>query len=97
MDNADLVEEIVAEKMPELKPMALRFGLFQRLDYLLHIPISCMRKDYEGYPECVRYIRQHFGEMLGNKYLTIKNKIYLTLFSVAPKGVRRVHAWIKHI
>lgn len=97
IDNADLVERIVADKMPDLKKMAVRFGLFQRLDYLLHIPISCMRKDYEGYPECVRYIRGHFGEMLGNKYLTIKNKIYLTLFSVAPRGVRRVHAWIKHI
>lgn len=97
IDNADLVERIVADKMPDLKKMAVRFGLFQRLDYLLHIPISCMHKDYDGYPECVRYIRRHFGEMLFNKYLTIKNKIYLTLFSVAPRGVRRVHAWIKHI
>jgi len=97
VDNADLVEEIVARDMPELVPVALRFGLFQRLEYLLHIPISLMRKDYEGYPECVHYIRTHFGKMLTNKYLTAKNKIYLTLFTIAPKGVRKVHAWIKHI
>ena len=97
VENADLVEQIVAERMPELKSMARRFGPFQRLDYLLHIPISCMRKDYEGYPECVAYVRKHFWEMLGNEYLTFKNKVYLTLFAVAPKGVRKVHAWIKHI
>ena len=84
VDNADLVEEIVAEKMPELKPMALRFGLFQRLEYLLHIPISLMRKDYAGYPECVKYIRKHFIGMLFNDSLTFKNKIYLTLFAIAP-------------
>ena len=97
VDNADLVEEIVARDMPDLKNMARRFGLFQRLEYLLHIPISLMRKDYEGYPECVRYIRKHFFGMLGNKYLTVKNKVYLTLFSIAPKGIRKIHAWIKHI
>ena len=97
IDNADLVERIVAEKIPEFKKIVERFGLFQRLDYLLHIPISLMRKDYEGYPECVRYIRKHFSGMITNKYLTAKNKIYLTLFSIAPKGIRKVHAWIKHI
>lgn len=97
VDNADLVESIVAADMPELKPVALRFALFQRLEYLLHIPIALMRKDYAGYPECVAYVRKHFGAMLGNEYLTFKNKIYLTLFAVAPKGVRKLHAWIKHI
>lgn len=97
VDNADMVEEIVAKDMPELKAVARRFGLFQRLEYLLHIPIALMRKNYEGYPECVRYIRKHFIEMLGNRYLTLKNKIYLTLFAIAPRGVRKVHAWIKHI
>ncbi|MBO4679436.1 MAG: glycosyltransferase [Lachnospiraceae bacterium] len=97
IDNADLVEKIVADKLPEFEKIAVRFGLFQRLDYLLHIPISFMRKDYEGYPECVHYIRKHFAEMLFNRYLTVKNKIYLTLFSIAPKGVRKIHAWIKHI
>lgn len=97
VDNADLVESIVAERMPEFKAVALRFGLFQRLEYLLHIPIALMRKDYEGYPECVAYVRKHFGAMLGNKYLTVKNKIYLTLFAIAPKGVRKAHAWIRHI
>ena len=97
IDNADLVELIVSEKLPEFKSIAVRFGLFQRLDYLLHIPISLMRRDYEGYPECVRYIRKHFGEMLFNKYLTAKNKLYLVLFSIAPKGVRKLHAKIKHI
>lgn len=97
VDNADMIEQIVANRYPELKEIAIRFALFQRLEYLLHIPVTLMRKDYEGYPECVSYIRKHFGRMLTNRYLTVKNKIYLTLFSIAPKGVRIVHRKLKKI
>ena len=37
--NADLAAKIVEEKYPQLKDTAFRFGVFQRLEYLLHIPI----------------------------------------------------------
>ncbi len=97
IENADMVEGLVAKTWPDLSAIALRFGLFQRLDYLLHIPIAFMRNDYEGYPQCVGYLRKHFFKMLGNGYLTIKNKAYLTLFCIAPKFVRVVHAKIKHL
>lgn len=95
VDNADMVEEIVGEKMPELKEVARRFALFQRIEYLLHIPISCMRRDYEGYPECVSYIRKHFASGMTNRYLTLKNKIYIVIFAVAPKFARVIHSKIK--
>lgn len=97
IENADMVERLVAGRWPDLSSMALRFGLFQRLDYLLHIPVEDMRSDYEGYPQCVAYIRKNFFKMLSNKYLTFKNKIYLMLFCIAPKGIRKVHAKIKHL
>lgn len=97
VDNADVVEELVKDRFPELKEVANRFALFQRLEYLLHIPIPCMRKDYEGYSEVVGYVRKNFGKMLKNKYLTGKNKVYLVLFAIAPKGVRKGHAKIKHL
>lgn len=97
VDNADLVEEIVGKSFPTLRKEAVRFGLFQRMDYLLHIPIACMRKDYEGYPEIVGYIRKNWWEGMVSPYLTAKNKLYITLFAVAPKFVRVVHARIKHI
>lgn len=97
VDNADLAEKIVSKDFPKLRKTAVRFGLFQRMDYLLHIPIGCMNRDYEGYPEIVAYIRKHWFEGLVNKNLTAKNKLYLTLFAVAPRTVRRLHAKIKHI
>lgn len=92
IDNADWVEEIVKERFPDLKEVSVRFALFQRLEYLLHIPISLMNKRYPGYEECVKYVRKHFPRFLFNKYLTRKNKLYLTLFAIAPKGIRKVHS-----
>ena len=47
--NADRVYEIVEKEYPALLPEAMRFGLFQRLDYMLHIPISLMNKENEFY------------------------------------------------
>ena len=42
VDNADMAAEIVTRDYPELQEVALRFGVFQRLEYLLHIPVSQM-------------------------------------------------------
>lgn len=97
VDNADLVEEIVKDRFPMLKKEARRFALFQRLEYLLHIPIVLMRPDYEGYSEIVAYVRKHWLSGIVSPYLTAKNKIYLSLFAIAPKGIRVVHAKIKHL
>ena len=88
-----MVQRIVDEKYPDLHSIAIRFGLFQRLDYLLHIPIVQMQKGNEQYNKICKYIRKHIKDVLSNTYLTKKNKIYLLLFAVAPKGLRQVHAW----
>lgn len=97
VDNADEVERIVKDKSPELKDMALRFGVFQRIEYLLHIPIIYMRRDYEGYSEIVSYMRRNWMRGLKNSYLTRKNKLYLTIFAIAPKLSRVIHAKIKRL
>ena len=97
VDNADIVEMIVAKEFPDLKGVALRFGIFQRIEYMLHIPIAYMRNDYPGYAEIVKYIRKNCMKALINKYLTVKNKLYMVLFSMAPKAVRILHAKIKHL
>ena len=95
VDNADEVTEIVKKSFPMLKKEALRFNIFQRLEYMLHIPISKMRSDYPGYDQVVAYLRKNYLKGLINPYLTFKNKLYLTLFALAPKYVRRVHAKLK--
>lgn len=91
VDNADLVAELVEKEYPQLREVAFRFGVFQRLEYLLHIPISQMTADNRQYRDIVAYLRRNWIRALGNPYLTGKNKVYHTLFALAPATLRRVH------
>ena len=94
VENADVAADLVKEYFPSLSKVVLRFGLFQRLEYLLHIPISQMTASNKSYTECVAYIRKHYFGMLSSKDLTGKNKLYLSLFGIMPKGTRKIHrAW----
>lgn len=91
VDNADMVYTIVEKYYQDLKSTAIRFGLYQRLDYLLHIPISQMTRDNEQYQSIVKYLKRHQADIKTNTDLTRKNKLYLRLFSRAPKLIRKVH------
>ncbi len=93
--NADVALGVVSKNAPELTEVAERFGFVQRLDYLLHIPISKMTGDNVFYMDVVRNIRKNRGKILGNRYLTSKQKLYLLLLSTAPGFVRKTHARIK--
>ncbi len=111
VDNADMAQELVKENYPEdmeLKKISLRFGVFQRLEYLLHIPTDMMKKpaagsgadskytkNYEQYRAVVKWMRRNYFRALINKYLSAKNKAYHTLFAIAPRGVRLIHKKIK--
>ena len=92
VDNADKIQELVDRKYPGLHSYAVRFNLYQRLDYLLHVPISQMTKDNAFYSCVKKYLRRHLSDSVINPYLTGKNKIYLLLLTIAPKTVRKVHA-----
>ena len=93
--NADRVYEIVGREYPALLPEAMRFGLFQRLDYMLHIPISLMNKENEFYCQVKNYLKKHRKDVLHSEYLTRRNKVYLLLLGTAPRFVRRVHKILK--
>ncbi|MBP7347128.1 MAG: glycosyltransferase [Butyrivibrio sp.] len=95
VNNADAVTDFVKEKYPQLMPFAKRFGLVQRLDYLLHIPLSLMKRENVFYISVVRYLRHNLAEIIRNPYLSRKNKIYLLLLAPAPKLVRTFHAGIR--
>lgn len=95
VDNADMVTELVKKEYPCLEKTAMRFGLFQRLEYLLHIPIRDMQKSNGQYADIVRYLRGNRGEILKNGELTKKQKIYLMLFSLMPKILRKGHRWLR--
>lgn len=92
VDNADMVAELVKNKYPELVQIAFRFGIFQRLDYMLHIPVAQMQKENSKYREVVSYLRKNWGASMKNPILTKKNKIYHTFFAVSPRGIRQLHS-----
>lgn len=93
VDNADRMQVLVDERYPALHDYAVRFNLYQRLDYLLHVPISQMTGENVFYC-CVRkYLRRHLRDTIRNPYLTGKNKAYLLLLTIAPATVRRGHMW----
>ncbi len=97
VDNADMAQEIVARDYPDLSRVALRFGVFQRLEYLLHIPISQMHKGNAQYSAVVKWMRKNWLRSMKNSLLTSKNKVYHTLFAIAPGGVRVLHKklWLR--
>lgn len=96
VDNADRTQALVDRVYPELHVYAVRFNLYQRLDYMLHVPISQMTRDNAFYNEVKKYLRKHVKDTVVNPYLTGKNRLYLLLFTAAPKIVRQVHAFVRH-
>lgn len=96
VDNADMVLDIVVQHFEDLHEVAERFGFFQRLEYLLHIPIVQMGKANIFYKDLCRYLRKHLCDMLSNAYLRKKEKVYLLLLTIAPRMVRQLHSfWMK--
>ena len=95
VNNADRVEALVKEQYPGLTVEAERFALIQRLDYMLHIPISQMKRDNTFYMQVCGYLKSHRKEIKTNPYLTKKNRQYLLLLAAAPAFVRKVHAGIR--
>lgn len=97
VNNADMVADVVKESYPELQEQVIRFGLIQRLDYMLHIPISRMSNSDAFYVAVKKYLRKHWADTIKNRYLTKKNRVYLLLLTVAPKCVRQIHGKVKHL
>lgn len=93
--NSDVALELVKNNHPELTEVAERFGYVQRLDYLLHIPISKMTADNTFYMDVVRRIRKDGPKISSNPYLTGKQKKYLKILAPAPRLVRRLHAMLR--
>lgn len=93
VENADRMQEIVDSSYPALHDHVIRFNLYQRLDYMLHIPVSQMKSDNAFYQKVKGYLRKHIGDTVRSPYLTRKNKAYLLLLTAAPRTVRRLHGW----
>lgn len=91
VDNADEVQEFVDKSYPKLHSYAIRFNLYQRLEYMLHVPIVQMDNENIFYRKVKKYLRGHVGDTIFNPYLKLKNRVYLLLLTAAPKTVRKIH------
>lgn len=91
VNNADNIQTLVDKSYPELHKYAIRFNLYQRLDYMLHVPIVQMNRKNQFYKDVKKYLHRHIFSTVFNPYLTFKNKTYLLLFTTAPKTVRKIH------
>lgn len=93
--NSDEVTAFAKEKYPDLAEYTMRFSLVQRLDYLLHIPISKMTKDNTFYQDVCRFVKEHKKEIKANPYLSRRQRLYLYLFTGNPRTVRIIHAKLR--
>lgn len=93
--NAERIYDLVEEKYPDMLTEAERFGAYQRLLYMLHIPISQMKQSNIEYRKIVKYIRKNRIRIYRNPYLEKKDKRNLFILSFFPKLIRWVHAKYK--
>lgn len=95
--NADDVTSFAKDRYPDLAEYTMRFSLVQRLDYLLHIPISKMTDDNGFYQSVCRFVKEHKAEIKDNPYLSRRQRLYLRLFTHNPRTIRKVHAFVRRI
>jgi len=95
--NSDFAYDMMENYFPQWEEEADRFRYVQRLDYLLHIPVSKMTLDNECYQKVIKEIREEKDIWSNNKYLTNKQKKNLKILSVAPKLSKKVHKVLKKI
>ncbi len=91
VEAADHVEKELVPLYPGLERAARHFGLFERLDYLLHVPIPDMKKENTFYAGVCRYLKEHRQDVATDPWLRKKERLYLKLLTTAPVLTRRVH------
>ena len=52
-----------------------------------------MNRENKAYLDIVHYLRENWIQSMKNPLLTGKNKLYHTLFALAPRGIRKLHQY----
>lgn len=98
--NSNKAYKIMEEKYPQFRAEAERFWFFQRLDYLLHIPVSAMGKDNEVCWQVIKELKSNRKKIKENQHLTQKEKKNLLILSYVPRFSKRCHGIVmklKHV
>ncbi len=91
IENSDRAFKMMEENYPELREEGIRFWYFQRLDYMLHIPVSFMKKSNTVCWNIVKDLKRGRKQIKANAYLTRKEKRNLLILSYAPRMSKRFH------
>ncbi len=91
IENSNTAFAIMEREYPQYREEAVRFWYFQRLDYLLHIPVKYMNSSNQVCQNIIKDIRKGRSEIKKNQFLTEKEKKNLLILSYLPKGSKRIH------
>lgn len=94
IENSDRAFKMMEESYPELREEGIRFWYFQRLDYMLHIPVSYMNKSNVVCWNIIRDLKNGRKQIKNNAFLTQKEKRNLLILSYAPRMSKRFHNMI---
>ena len=97
VDNSDFAYGIMEKEFPGLRRETERFYYFQRLDYLLHIPVERMKPNNVCYRKVLHEVRRGKRVWRENPFLQEKEKKNLIRLSLCPKLSKRVHGVIMKI
>ena len=95
VNHADTVDREILPQYPALREEARFFSLYQRLLYLLHVPVEDMTGDNTFYTDVVAWLRAHREDIRTNPYLSSKHRRYLQLLSRCPVLARKTHRLLK--
>lgn len=96
VENSDMARHLAEDRYPNLITEAKRFQLFQRLDYLLHIPQKMM-KGNAVCKEIIVFLKRNRGEIRVNPYLSKKEKRNLLILSHVPRLSKTLHGLLMKI
>lgn len=97
IENSDTAYALMQESFPQFETEAKRFWLYQRLDYLLHIPLSMMTKENEVCNGILKDLKANRKAIKENPYFTQKERRNLLILSRVPKLSKRVHGVIMRL
>lgn len=91
IENSNRAFSLMEKEYPELREEGIRFWYFQRLDYMLHIPVSYMKKSNTICWDIIRDLKKGRKQIKSNAFLTKKEKRNLLILSYAPRMSKRFH------
>lgn len=91
IENSNRAFSLMEKEYPELREEGIRFWYFQRLDYMLHIPVSYMKKSNTVCWNIIQDLKKGRKQIKSNAFLTKKEKRNLLILSYAPGMSKRFH------